>query len=269
MPEVPFDLLAAGGIEFTIDGPVARVTLARPQTRNAQTPQTWRALAAVGAAVTDDVRVVVVRAQGESFSAGLHRAMFTPQGLPDEGSLWDVAAQPPDQLDQTIAAFQRAFNWLRTTQAVTIAAVQGHAIGAGFQLALACDLRVCADDVRFAMRETSLGLVPDLTGTKPLVEIVGYARALEICATGRWVGAREAAELGLATAVVPREELNASVDDLVAALLAPPAGSLVATKRLLRGAADRTHDEQEAAERAAQAGRLAELRATGRPGGES
>ena len=57
-------------------------------------------------------------------------------------------------------------------------------MGAGFQLALACDLRVVADDARFAMRETSLGLVPDLGGTQPLVEAVGYSRALEICVTG-------------------------------------------------------------------------------------
>ena len=75
---------------------------------------------------------------------------------------------------------------------MSIAAVQGHAIGAGFQLALACDLRVVADDVQFAMRETSLGLVPDLTGTHPLVGLVGYARALEICVTGRFVHAEEA-----------------------------------------------------------------------------
>ena len=81
--------------------------------------------------------------------------------------------------------------------------MQGHAIGAGFQLALACDLRVVAEDVSFAMRETSLGLVPDLAGTEPLVACVGYARALEICATGRAVRADEAVRLGLAQVAVP------------------------------------------------------------------
>ena len=68
--------------------------------------------------------------------------------------------------------------------------MRGYAIGAGFQLALSCDLRVVADDAQFSMKESALGLVPDLTGTKPLVESVGYARALEICATARMVGAR-------------------------------------------------------------------------------
>ncbi len=62
-------------------------------------------------------------------------------------------------------AFQEAFTWWRRPDLVTVAAVQGHAVGAGFQLALACDLRVVADDAQFAMREPSLGLVPDLVGT--------------------------------------------------------------------------------------------------------
>ena len=68
---------------------------------------------------------------------------------------------------------------------VSIAAVQGHAIGAGFQLALACDLRILADDAKLCMKEPALGLVPDLTGTKPLVDIVGLPRAIELCLTAR------------------------------------------------------------------------------------
>jgi enoyl-CoA hydratase/carnithine racemase len=132
-------------------------------------------------------------------------------------------------------------------------------VGAGFQLALACDLRVVADDARFAMRETSLGLVPDLGGTKPLVDAVGYSRALEICATGRWVEAAEARDLGLATLVVPRQRLDESVADLVAALTEPLHGAVAGVKQLLVGAADRTYDEQLLAERVVQAGRLRDL----------
>ena len=73
-------------------------------------------------------------------------------------------------LERRIAEAQRGFLWLRRPEIVSIAAVQGHAIGAGFQLALACDLRVLADDAKLCMKEPALGLVPDLTGTKPLVE---------------------------------------------------------------------------------------------------
>jgi enoyl-CoA hydratase/carnithine racemase len=232
------------------DGPVATVTLARPEKRNAQTPLTWRALEAAGRELLADdaVRVVVLRAEGESFSAGLDRAMFTT-GVDGEPGLAELAALDDVALDAAIEGFQGAFTWWRDPRVVSIAAVQGHAVGAGFQLALACDLRVLADDARLAMREPSLGLVPDLAGTKPLVDAVGYPRALEICTTGRWVGAAEAAELGL----------DAAVSDLAAALLAAPVGAVRATKALLLGAAGRTHAEQQAAERAAQAGRLRDL----------
>ncbi len=242
---------------------MATVTLCNPARRNAQTPALWRALVEAGRLLPGSVRVVVLRAEGVSFSAGLDRQGFTPEGFPGEPSFTDLARGPQDRLDATIAGYQEAFTWWRRTDLVTIAAVQGHAIGAGFQLALACDLRVCADDVRFAMRETGLGLVPDLTGTKPLVDLLGYARALEICATGRFVHADEAARTGLANLVVPGADLDAAVRDLTAAVLAAPRDAVVETKALLRGAADRTLDEQRAAERAAQARRLRDLAGLG------
>ena len=249
-----------GGVLLNIDGAVATVTLARPEQRNAQTPATWRALAQIGNQVLadDTVRVVVLRGDGKSFSAGLDRAMFGA-GVDGEPGLAVLASMADAALDETIDTFQQAFSWWRDERVVSLASVQGHAIGAGFQLVLACDLRVMADDVQLAMREPSLGLVPDLGGTQPLVEAVGYARALEICATGRWVGAEEAAATGLATLVVPREDLDAATSDLVAALLAAPAGAVRATKGLLRDAGTRSYDDQRAAERAAQAGRLRDL----------
>lgn len=159
--------------------------------------------------------------------------------------------------------YQEGFTWWRRSDIVSIAAVQGHAIGAGFQLALACDLRVVADDVQFAMRETSLGLVPDLTGTHPLVGLVGYARALEICATGRFVTAEEAVSTGLANLAVPVGQLDEAVRDLGAALLAAPRDALVETKALLQGAVDRTYEDQRVAERAAQGRRLRDLAGVG------
>jgi enoyl-CoA hydratase/carnithine racemase len=207
----------------------------------------------------------VLDAEGPTFSAGLDRRMLDGTGIPGEPGLADLAALEPHALDRTIAQFQSAFTWWRQVPAVTVAAVAGHAVGAGFQLALACDLVVCAEDARFAMRETSLGLVPDLGGTARLVEAVAYPRALEICATGRWVGAREAVDLGLAIAVVPAAELTAAVDDLVAALLGAPAGALRETKALLRDAGHSSDEAQFAAERAAQTRCLAELANALRP----
>ena len=99
-------------------------------------------------------------------------------------------------------------------------------------------------------------MAPERARHGPLVHVVGYARALELCATARFVGAREASELGLATAVVRRSELDAAAQDLVAALLATPPDALRTLKPLLANAIHASADEQLAAERAAQAGLL-------------
>lgn len=214
------DVWEEAGVRLDVEGELAVVTLCHPKRRNAQTPALWRALAAIGSELPGTVRVVLLRGEGVSFSAGLDRAMFSPEGIPGEPNFLALAASGDQELDAAIAGYQEGFTWWRRPDVITIAAVQGHAVGAGFQLALACDLRVCAVDAQFSMRETSLGLVPDLTGTKPLTDLVGYGRALEICATGRWVGAEEAAAIGLANLTVPNEELDAAARDLAAALLA-------------------------------------------------
>src|SRR5690349_355122 len=229
-------LLDKDGVRLTVEDTLATVTLTNPAKRNAQSPALWRALGEAGRLLPGSVRVVVLRGEGKSFSAGLDRQMFTPEGIEGEPSFIDLARSGDSELDAAIAEFQEGFTWWRRSDVVSIAAVQGHAIGAGFQLALACDLRVVADDVQFAMRETSLGLVPDLTGTHPLVSLVGYARALEICATGRFVSAEEAERTGLANLAVPLDQLEDAVRDLAAAVLAAPRDAVVETKALLRGA---------------------------------
>ncbi|MFD7133156.1 enoyl-CoA hydratase/isomerase family protein [Streptomyces sp. NPDC059894] len=256
-------LLDQDGVRLTVDDALATVTLTNPAKRNAQSPAMWRALAEAGRRLPGSVRVVVLRGEGKSFSAGLDRQMFTPEGIEGEPSFIDLARSGDAELDAAIAGFQEGFTWWRRNDLVSIAAVQGHAIGAGFQLALACDVRVVADDVQFAMRETSLGLVPDLTGTHPLVSLVGYGRAVEMCLTGRFVHAQEAVDSGLASIAVPAAELDTAVRDLAAAILAAPRDAVVETKALLRGAGDRTYDEQRVAERAAQARRLRDLAGVG------
>lgn len=255
------ETLAAAGLQYHLAGPVATITLHRPEVRNAQTPTMWRALAALGAELPDDVRVVVVKGSGHSFSAGLDRSMLDPTNTSGEESVAGLLGLSDDELSATIDAYQQGFTFLRDPRFVSIAAVQGYAIGAGFQLALSCDLRVAADDAQFCMKESALGLVPDLTGTKPLVESVGYSRALEICATARMVGAAEAVEIGIALTAVPAGELDSTVADLVAALTAPLPGAVRETKALLQGAADRSLDEQRRLEREAQGRRFRELAA--------
>jgi enoyl-CoA hydratase/carnithine racemase len=251
--------LAEARLALSVDGAVATVTLDRPDRRNSQTPRMWHALAEIGAALSEEVRVVVVRGAGASFSAGLDVGLLTGEGVPGEEAVSDLMHQPDDAVLHAIEGYQRGFTWLRDSRFVSIAQVHGHAIGAGFQLALACDLRVVADDATFCMKEPALGLVPDLTGTKPLVEIVGYSRALEICATARNVSADEARELGLATAVVPAAELDATTADLTEAILANAAGAVRETKALLAGAGEADLDDQRLRERQAQLRRFREL----------
>lgn len=255
------DTLAAAGLRYDVTGQVATITLDRPEVRNAQTPRMWRTLAALGEQIADDVRVVVVRGAGAAFSAGLDRAMLDPSNASEDETVAGLMTLSDEEAADAIGAFQEGFTFLRDPRFVSIAAVQGYAIGAGFQLALSCDLRVVADDVQFSMKESALGLVPDLTGTKPLVECVGYARALEICATARMVGAEEAVSIGLALSAVTAAELDDRVAELAAALCVPLPGVVSDTKALLQGAADRSLDDQRRYERELQVGRFRALTA--------
>jgi enoyl-CoA hydratase/carnithine racemase len=217
----------------------------------------WAALAEVGAALTPEIRVVVLSGEGSSFSAGLDRRLLSPEGV--EGEDFDLQSRDDAAAADRIGVFQAGFTWLRNPAFVSIAAVQGHAIGAGFQLALACDIRIAAEDAQFCMFEPALGLVPDLAGTQLLLDAVGYARALEICATARRVGAAEAERIGLVNMSVPGDELVSAVNDLVAALSTTNRDAVNATKQLLLGARDRDYDTQRRAEREAQVQRLRAL----------
>ncbi|MDQ1662890.1 MAG: hypothetical protein QOJ68_2870 [Blastococcus sp.] len=247
-----------GWVRTSRDGVLLTVTLDRADQLNAQTPVTWTTLAGIGAELDDDVRVVVVRGEGRAFSAGLDRSLFSAEpGI--DGGLGDLGRRSTAEAEDRIRGYQAGFRWLRSPGIVSVAAVQGHAIGAGAQLALACDLRVFTDDAQLRLPEATLGLVPDLTGTSTLVGLVGYARALEICLTGRAVGAAEAQLIGLANLVVPASDLDAAVADLVAAVLAPPVAASRATAELVRSAVRNGPEEQDAAERAAQVLRLQEL----------
>jgi enoyl-CoA hydratase/carnithine racemase len=260
MPVAPPDLERAGlrlDIETRepADGraaaaAVATVTLDRPRRRNAMTPGMWRGLAGVGRALPPEVRVVVITGAGPTFSAGIDLRLLSAEGVPGEEPLPDPRSAG---FEDWLAECQAGFSWLRRPGIVSIAAVRGHAIGAGFQLALSCDLRVFCDDAKVCMKEPALGLIPDLTGSKPLVDIVGLPRALEMCLTARTVDAGEAAELGLAELVVPAARLDAAVADLTAALLATDAATTRAVKELLSLAPRNTLEEQSAAERRAQA----------------
>ena len=234
----------------------ATITLNRPDRLNCQTPATWNELVRVRRTLPGTVRIVVLRGEGRAFSAGLDRAMF---GQDAPGGVLELPHLPQQEATAQIAEWQQAFDWRSSPDLVSVAAVQGHAIGGGFQLVLGADLRIAAADAQFTMAEATLGLVPDLGGTKRLVDLVGYSRAADICLTGRRVGADEALRIGLVARVVPNEELDAAVDETVAALLAVNRDVAAEMKALLLHAHARTQDEQQAAERDAQYRRLRSL----------
>lgn len=118
-------VLDKDGVRLTVDDAVATVTLTNPAKRNAQSPALWRALAEAGRALPGSVRIVVLRGEGKSFSAGLDRQAFAPEGFDGEPSFLDMARGSEADLDATIAEYQEAFTWWRRNDIVSIAAVQG------------------------------------------------------------------------------------------------------------------------------------------------
>jgi enoyl-CoA hydratase/carnithine racemase len=252
------ELLTRGRLLVDYSEPVLTITLNRPEIRNAQLPQTWEALAHIGSQVPSATRVVILKGAGEAFSAGLDRSMLPQNGA---SNLTQIASAPDAVAHHMIAGFQRGFTWLADPSFISIAAVAGHAVGAGFQLALACDLVVVAQDAQFCMAEVKLGMVPDLGGTAPLVRAVGYQRALEICVTGRRIAADEAVRIGLALIKVSNDNLDIAVSDLVNAILQAPVEAVRAVTRLIASAGVLSHGDQLEAEQGEQLNRLRELAA--------
>lgn len=257
-------------LRVDVDGAVMRITLDAPTCRNAQTPSMWGELERLATTLPPEIRVVILAGEGPAFSAGLDRGMLSPGGVEGEPDLLGMTANGPEALADLIETFQRGFTAWRECPALVVAAVQGPAIGAGFQLALAADLRVVATDVRFSMAEVTLGLVPDLGGTHALTSLVGPARALELCLTARPVDAREAVATGIASLAVEPDQLAATVDDLVAAVLATPEDTAREMLGLFRGIENRTAAEQQRTEREAQSrilcAKTAEMRANAASG---
>ena len=173
---------------------------------------------------------MVIRAEGASFSAGLHRQMLTPGGclVRPTSSSWLPRTGSTRRSPASSAGSPSGGRYRPSSSRRSRATRSGRVpAGPGGRPAPAGRRRPALYAGGPARAH------PGPRGTGPLVNLVGYARALEICATGRFVGAREASELGLATAVVPRADLDTATADLVAALLATPEGSLGALKPLL------------------------------------
>lgn len=211
---------------------VAVVTLARPEIRNALTGEDMleELLDAIDDTEADpEVAVLVFEAEGPAFSAGGNvKDMASRSGL--------FSGNPAELTEKYRTSIQQLTRILATTDLVTMASVNGPAIGAGFDLVLGCDLRIGSPLARFAHTFIEMGIVPGDGGAWLLPRVVGWQRAAELAFTARSVDAEEAKELGVLLEVVPEGVLTARVMDLASLIAAKPHPALRLTKRLLRQA---------------------------------
>lgn len=201
---------------------VATVWLDRPERLNALDGEMWNGLerAFANLATAGGVRVVVVRSACErAFCTGLDLS----SGAIDNGGL-----------RATVRRYQRIFDAIEDHPTPVVAALHGHVLGGGLELAMACDLRVCADDASLGLTEARVGLIPADGGTQRLAKYVGLGRAKRMLLTGMRLAAQRALEWGLVDEVVSRADLGSAVDKLVADLLHAAPLSQRAIKRLVR-----------------------------------
>lgn len=214
-----------------IDGGVAVVTLDRPEIRNALTGDMLEELLdSIHDAETDPhVGVLVLEAEGPAFSAGGDiKDMAAKRGL-FEGDAATIIEKYRDSIQQLT-------RFMATTDLVTIAAVDGPAIGAGFDLVIGCDLRLGSPRSRFAHTFIEMGIIPGDGGAWLLPRVVGWQRATELALTARSVDAEEAVTMGILLEVVPSDDLDERVMELARTIASKPRPAVVMAKRLLRQA---------------------------------
>lgn len=227
-------------IAVSFDDGRADVTLDRPDVLNAMDFDMFDRLAAACAEVAraPDVRVVVLSGAGRAFCSGIDVAAFGSESG-DPGTL--------------IARAQAGFRALAALEVPTVAAVHGYALGAGLQLALACDLRIVARDAVVGLLELKFGIVPDLGGTHRLPALVGPGYAKKMMWLQEKIDGRDAHRLGLAEVLTEPDDFVVTVDDVARRLCAAPPDAARAVKRLVDGAARLEFAEGMDAEAAEQA----------------
>jgi enoyl-CoA hydratase len=208
------------------DEGIITLTFNRPETRNSMTPAMGEEVVAAVEEIRGDpsVRVFVLTGAGKAFSSGGDLSMLARDSGAARGSGPSMAGSPRDFYTRYLA--------IRRLPVPTIAAINGHAIGAGLCIALACDLRIAAADAKMGMTFVKLGIHPGMGATYFLPRLVGTARAAELLLTGRIVDAAEAERLGLLTRAVPREQFP----DAVLALAREMAGCAPIAVRMTKKA---------------------------------
>lgn len=201
-------------ISLQVEGAIARVELRNPPLNVIDIPmmeELSRTLAELDQRA--DIAAIVMSGQGKAFSAGV-----------------DVAAHTPDKVEQMLAKFHAVIRGLISTKKVTVAAVKGHCLGGGAELAMVCDIVYTTPDSQWGFPEIKLGCYPPVACTA-LTALVGQKRAAELILTGRTISGGEAAEIGLATHAVSEDELPKSVEKCVSALLRLSPAALAIAKK--------------------------------------
>ncbi|QZA08376.1 enoyl-CoA hydratase/isomerase family protein [Mycolicibacter heraklionensis] len=198
---------------------VGTLTLARPGKRNALNPAMRAELDHLGRQLLADeaLRCLIVAGDGPAFSAGIDLVEDMA------GTLVALAERPVD--DETVELGLRVaatFEWIPQLGCPSVAAVRGHAYGAGLQLALACDIRIFTRDARVGLTETRYGLLPDMGATFRLPRLVGEGRARELILLGEVIDAAEALRIGLANRVVGDDELDSAASEFAQRLARQP-----------------------------------------------
>ena len=207
------------------------ITLSRPDVLNALNGAAHAALRdALESALAAEVRAVVLTGAGRGFCVGQDLQEF-------RDGAHDVADRLREQFNRHVLA-------IRSLEKPVIAAVNGPAAGAGLSLALACDLRLAADQATFVPAFVGIGLVPDTGGTWLARRLLGAARAFEWLTTRQRLTAAEALEWGLVIAVVPGAELAERTSEVAELFAAMPTRAVWETKRLLDAAETATFEQQ-------------------------
>jgi enoyl-CoA hydratase/carnithine racemase len=197
-------------VTCTVQDGVADVRLNRPDKLNAVSPEMFGALGATGDRLKADtsVRAVVLSGEGRGFCAGLDFSSFQAMAGNADGEGFPASREEAGRIpaggvgDEGIvnAGQYAAWVWYELPVPV-LAAIRGPAVGAGFQIALACDFRFVTPDAKLSALEMRWGLIPDMTGTQMLPRLVGLDVARELVYTGKMVSGEEAVAMGLATRV--------------------------------------------------------------------
>jgi enoyl-CoA hydratase/carnithine racemase len=227
-------------IRYEKRGHVGTLTLARPDKRNAQNPLMWQELAQLGAELLADqtLRSVVVAGEGPSFSAGIDLV----EGL--AGMVAEFAAQSPDEHSlEAGLSVAGTFSWIPKLACPSIAAVQGHAYGAGLQLAIACDFRVFGRSTKVGLTETRYGILPDMGATVRLPRIVGESQARELILLGEVIDATEALRIGLANSVVDDADVLSAATELAVRVAGQPPLAIQGARRAIDAAWFRDPDD--------------------------